>query len=41
MTFGEKLIGDKNLGGLQSNQKFYHLNTLEMFNKISSLSSID
>ena len=36
-----KLIVDKNLGGLESNQKFYHLNTLEMFEKISSLSSID
>ena len=36
-----KLISEKNLGGLQSNQKFYHLNTLEMFEKISSLSSID
>ena len=36
-----KLISEKNLGGLESNQKFYHLNTLEMFEKISSLSSID
>ena len=36
-----KLISDNNLGGLQSNQKFYHLNTLEMFEKISSLFSID
>jgi len=36
-----KLISDNNLGGLQSNQKFYHLNTLEMFEKISSLISID
>ena len=36
-----KLINEKNLGGLESNQKFYHLNTVEMFEKISSLSSID
>ena len=37
----KKLISENNLGGLESNQKFYHLNTLEMFEKISSLSSID
>ena len=36
-----KLISENNLGGLESNQKFYHLNTIEMFEKISSLSSID
>ena len=36
-----KLISEKKLGGLESNQKFYHLNTFEMFEKISSLSSID
>ena len=36
-----KLISENNLGGLESNQKFYHLNTLEMFEKISSVSSID
>ena len=36
-----KLISENNLGGLESNQKFYHLNTFEMFKKISSLSSID
>ena len=36
-----KLISEKNLGGLESNQKFYHLNTFEIFKKISSLSSID
>ncbi len=36
-----KLINENNLGGLESNQKFYHLNTLEMFEKISSLNSID
>ena len=37
----EKLISENNLSGIESNQKFYHLNTLEMFKKISSLSSID
>ena len=36
-----KLISDNNLGGLESNQKFYHLNTLKMFKKISSLVAID
>ena len=36
-----KLINENNLGGLESNQKFYHLNTIEMFEKISSLSPID
>ena len=36
-----KLINENNLGGLESNQKFYHLNTIEMFEKISSLSLID
>ena len=36
-----KLISENNLGGLESNQKFYHLNTIVMFEKISSLSSID
>ena len=36
-----KLMSENNLGGLESNQKFYHLNTVEMFEKISSLSSID
>ena len=36
-----KFISENNLGGLESNQKFYHLNTIEMFEKISSLSSID
>ena len=36
-----KLISENNLGGLESNQKFYHLNTTEMFEKISSLSPID
>ena len=36
-----KLINENNLSGIESNQKFYHLNTLEMFEKISSLISID
>ena len=36
-----KLMSENNLGGLESNQKFYHLNTIEMFEKISTLSSID
>tara|TARA_B100001057_G_scaffold168028_1_gene168755 strand:- start:5152 stop:5847 length:696 start_codon:yes stop_codon:yes gene_type:complete len=35
------LIKDKNLCGLESKQKFYHLNTFEMYNKISSLKIID
>ena len=36
-----KLIKDKNLQGLESNQKFYHLNTFEMYKKILSLNIID
>ena len=36
-----KLISENNLGGLESDQTFYHLNTIEMFEKISSLNSID
>jgi MurNAc alpha-1-phosphate uridylyltransferase len=35
------LIRNKNLCGLESKQKFYHLNTFEMYNKISSLKIID
>ena len=35
------LIKDKNLFGFESKQKFYHLNTFEMYNKISSLKIID
>tara|TARA_Y100000591_G_scaffold271920_1_gene247230 strand:- start:2166 stop:2864 length:699 start_codon:yes stop_codon:yes gene_type:complete len=35
------LIAKKNLYGIESNQKFYHLNSKEMFEKISLLSSID
>ena len=36
-----KLIKDKNLLGLESNQKFYHLNTSDMYTKIQSLNIID
>ena len=36
-----KLINQKNLCGIESNQRFYHLNTIEMFKKISSIKSID
>ena len=36
-----KLIKDKNLQGLESNQKFYHLNTYDMYKKILSLNIID
>jgi len=36
-----KLIKDKNLLGLESNQKFYHLNTPDMYRKIKSLNIID
>ena len=36
-----KLIKDKNLMGLESNQKFYHLNTSDMYRKIQSLNIID
>ena len=36
-----KLIKDKNLMGLESNQKFYHLNTFDMYRKIQSLKIID
>ena len=36
-----KLIKDKNLQGLESNQKFYHLNTFDMYKKILSLNIID
>ena len=35
------LIKNKNLYGWESKQKFYHLNTIEMYNKISSLKIID
>ena len=36
-----KLIKEKNLLGLESYQKFYHLNTSDMFKKIQSLNIID
>ena len=36
-----KLIKDKNLLGLESNQKFYHLNTSDMYRKIQRLNIID
>ena len=36
-----RLIKDKNLFGLESNQKFYHLNTSDMYRKIQSLNIID
>ena len=35
------LINDKNLHGSQSKQKFYHLNTFEMYKKISNIKTID
>jgi MurNAc alpha-1-phosphate uridylyltransferase len=36
-----KLIKDENLQGLESNQKFYHLNTFDMYKKILSLNITD
>jgi MurNAc alpha-1-phosphate uridylyltransferase len=36
-----KLIKDKKLLGLESNQKFYHLNTFDMYKKILSLNITD
>ena len=33
----KKLIKEKNLYGVESSQKFYHLNTLEMYKKISKM----
>ena len=36
-----QLIKDKKLLGLESNQKFYHLNTFDMYKKILSLNIID
>ena len=36
-----KLIKDQNLQGLESNQKFFHLNTFDMYKKILSLNIID
>ena len=37
----EKLSNANSLYGLESNQKFYHLNTIKMFKKISSINFID
>jgi len=36
-----KLIKDENLRGFESNQKFYHLNTFDMYKKIQSLNVTD
>ena len=36
-----KLIKDKNLQGIKSNQRFYHLNTFDMYKKILSLNITD
>ena len=36
-----RLIEDKNLYGIESKQKFYHLNTFEMYKKILSLNISD
>ncbi len=36
-----KLIKDENLQGFESNQKFYHLNTFDMYKKILSLNITD
>ena len=36
-----KLIKDNNLQGLESNQKFYHLNTFDIYKKITGLNLID
>ena len=40
-TIWEKLIKDENLRGFESNQKFYHLNTFDMYKKILSLNITD
>ena len=37
----DKLIKEENLQGLESNQKFYHLNTFDMYKKILSLKITD
>ncbi len=37
----DKLIKEKNLQGLESMHKFYHLNTLEMYKKVLSLNITD
>ena len=36
-----KLINESKLFGLESNQMFYHLNTKEMYEKISNLNITD
>ena len=36
-----KLIRENNLVGLESKQKFYHLNTKEMYDKITNLKFTD
>ena len=36
-----KLIKEKNLQGVESNQIFYHLNTFDMYKKILSLNITD
>ena len=36
-----KLISENKLYGCESSQKFYHLNTEDMYNKISNLNIID
>ena len=37
----KNLINTNKLSGLESRQKFYHLNTEEMYKKISSLEITD
>ena len=37
----DNLIKNKSLLGIQSKQKFYHLNTKEMYDKISNLKITD
>lgn len=37
----DKLIKNKSLFGIQSETKFYHLNTIDMYKKISKLKTID
>ena len=36
-----KLIANNSLNGMESNQKFYHLNTFDMYKKIQSLNVTD
>ena len=37
----DDLIENNNLFGIKSNEKFYHLNTKEIYDKISILKIID